>query len=43
MLYSTAIINTVSESLDQLKSTATIVVDPVMIATSGKTLIESRW
>ncbi len=43
MLYSTPIINAVSESLDQLKSTATIVVDPVMIATSGKTLVERRW
>lgn len=43
MLYSTPIINAVSESLDQLKSTAAIVVDPVMIATSGKTLIERQW
>lgn len=40
MLYSSAIIDTVSTCLARLKTNFTIVVDPVMISTSGKALID---
>ncbi len=40
MLYSTAIIEVVSACLNRLKASSKIVVDPVMIATSGKALID---